>query len=52
VSAKPKVWRALDWGGLLVEIEYPTHRVCCPGAWRSHCCRALGLPREQLYQRV
>ena len=30
VSAKPKVWRALDWGGLLVEIEYPTHRVCCP----------------------
>ena len=26
----PKVRRGLDWGGILVEIEYSTHRVCCP----------------------
>lgn len=25
-----KVWRALDWGGIIVEIEAPTYRVCCP----------------------
>lgn len=25
-----KVWRALDFGGILVEIEYRTHRVKCP----------------------
>ncbi len=29
-AANPKVWRALDWGGILVEIECSTHRVCCP----------------------
>lgn len=29
-AAHPKVWRALDWGALLVEIECPTHRVVCP----------------------
>ena len=26
----PKIWRGLDFGGLLVEIEYHTHRVECP----------------------
>ncbi|MFD0704602.1 ISL3 family transposase [Alloscardovia venturai] len=26
----PKVWRAVDFGGILVEIEYSTHRVRCP----------------------
>lgn len=25
-----KIWRALDFGGILVEIEYRTHRVKCP----------------------
>ena len=25
-----KIWRGLDWGGILVEIEAPTHRVSCP----------------------
>lgn len=29
-AKKPKVWRALDFGGILVEIEYSTHRVECP----------------------
>ena len=29
-TKKPKVRRGLDWGGILVEIEYSTHRVCCP----------------------
>ena len=29
-AASPKVWRALDWGALLVEIECQTHRVVCP----------------------
>ena len=29
-TKKPKVWRGLDWGGILVEIECSTHRVCCP----------------------
>ena len=24
-----KVWRGLDWGGIIVEIECPTHRVKC-----------------------
>ena len=25
-----KVWRGLDFAGILVEIEAPTHRVTCP----------------------
>ena len=25
-----KIWRGLDWGGILVEIECPTHRIICP----------------------
>ena len=29
-SASPTVWRGLDCGGLLVEIEYQNHRICCP----------------------
>ncbi len=29
-AANPKVWRALDWGALLVQIECQTHRVVCP----------------------
>lgn len=29
-ARNPKVWRGLDWGGALVEIEYSTHRVLCP----------------------
>ena len=29
-TSKPRTWRALDWGGTLVEIEYTTHRVMCP----------------------
>ena len=26
----PRTWRALDWGGTLVEIKYRTHRILCP----------------------
>lgn len=26
----PRTWRAPDWGGVLVEIEYSTHRIICP----------------------
>ncbi len=29
-SKHPKVWRGLDYGGVLVEIEYHTHRIHCP----------------------
>ena len=29
-TRNPKVWRGLDFGGILVEIECPTHRVVCP----------------------
>lgn len=29
-AKKPKVWRALDFGGILVDVEYRTHRVKCP----------------------
>jgi len=29
-SSKPTVWRGLDWGGIIVEIESQTHRVNCP----------------------
>ena len=29
-SCVPRTWRALDWGGLLVDIEYATHRIICP----------------------
>ncbi len=29
-AANPKVWRALAWGALLVQIECQTHRVVCP----------------------
>ena len=27
---KPRIWRGLDWGSTLVEIEYRTHRIACP----------------------
>ena len=27
---RPRIWRALDWNGTLVEISYETHRVKCP----------------------
>ena len=29
-SNKPTTWRGLDWGGVLVEVEYQTHRIICP----------------------
>ena len=29
-SKKPRIWRALDWGSTLVEIEYCTRRINCP----------------------
>lgn len=29
-ARKPKVWRGLDFGGILVEIEHQTHRLTCP----------------------
>ena len=29
-SRFPKIWRGLDFGGILVEIEHHTHRVFCP----------------------
>ena len=29
-SKKRKIWRGLDFGGILVEVEADTHRVCCP----------------------
>ncbi|WP_130838479.1 transposase [Lachnoclostridium sp. Marseille-P6806] len=29
-TTNPKGWRGLDWGGILVEIECPTHRIRCP----------------------
>lgn len=25
-----KIWRGLDWGGIIVEIECPTNRIKCP----------------------
>ena len=29
-SSRPTIWRGLDWGGVLVEIEYQNHRIICP----------------------
>ena len=29
-SSGPTTWRGLDWGGILVEVEYQTHRIICP----------------------
>lgn len=29
-SVRPRLWRGLDWNGILVEIAYDTHRVKCP----------------------
>jgi transposase len=29
-SSRPTIWRGLDWGGILVEVEYQTHRLICP----------------------
>ena len=29
-SKSPKIWRGLDWGGVIVEIESDTRRVTCP----------------------
>ncbi len=29
-SISPRTWRGLDAGGILVEIEYRTHRIRCP----------------------
>lgn len=28
-SSRPTTWRGLDWGGILVEVEYQTHRIIC-----------------------
>ena len=28
-SSRPTIWRGLDWGGILVEVEYQTHRIIC-----------------------
>ena len=29
-SGTPRIWRGLDWGGTLVEVECHTHRIECP----------------------
>ena len=29
-SDKPRTWRSLDFAGVLVDVVYPTHRICCP----------------------
>ena len=29
-SACPTIWRGLDWGGIIVEVEYRNHRILCP----------------------
>ena len=29
-SSLPRIWRGLDWGGTLVEVECHTHRIKCP----------------------
>lgn len=29
-NPQPRMWRALDWGGTLVEVSYDTHRIECP----------------------
>ena len=26
----PRIWRGLDWEGIIVEVEYKTHRIVCP----------------------
>ena len=26
----PRIWRGLDWEGIIVEVEYTTHRIACP----------------------
>ena len=30
LSDKPRRWRGLDWNGIVVELEYKTHRIECP----------------------
>ena len=29
-SSVPRTWRGLDAGGILVDVEYQTHRIICP----------------------
>ena len=29
-NPRPRIWRGLDWGGVLVEVSYDTHRIECP----------------------
>ena len=29
-NPQPRIWRGLDWGGVLVEVSYDTHRIECP----------------------
>ena len=29
-NSQPRIWRGLDWGGVLVEVSYDTHRIECP----------------------
>ncbi len=29
-NSQPRTWRALDWGAVLVDIVYDTHRIECP----------------------
>ena len=47
-----KLWRGLDFGGILVEIEadYPSNPL--PGAWCCNSDCSVGIPGKQLYQRL
>ena len=50
-ATNPKVWRALDWGGILVEIECSTQGLLS-GSRCCYCCNSMGVSRKPLYQRV
>ena len=54
-SSRPTTWRGLDWGGILVEVEYQTHRIIgLEHGGRGWRCRILrkALPSRFLLSAV
>ena len=42
----PRIWRGLNWGGTLVEVEYDVHRIECP----VHGVLAADVPWTSFWQ--
>ena len=48
-SSRPTTWRGLDWGGILVEVEYQTHRIICLEHGVLACADSVLIPVQAAY---